>query len=278
MKNIALSIAGSDPSGGAGIQADMRMFFAQGVYGCSVITGLTAQHPTKVTAVCGVSSQFVQKQLETLLTTLEIAAIKTGMLWSKENILAIAETLENYPHIPIVIDPVMISSSGTHLLNEDAVHALQENLLPLSSLLTPNLMEAEVLLKHPIHRNHLHEHIQELHQKFGCAILLKGGHLEGTPIDMLFDGEKIIEWRHPRVQNLCTHGTGCMLSASITAQLAQKKPLPSAVEKGILTLHTALRHPISIHKDIDLAGIEHTNQDQLLQSHAHEIQRKEYLI
>jgi len=256
---IALSIAGSDPSAGAGIQADLRMFYAQGVYGTTVLTALTAQTPREVTAVQGLEPSFVRQQIETLFT-LPIKAMKTGMLWSKGIISVVAEAAKNNPEIPLVVDPVMIATSGAKLISDDAITCYIEELIPNCTLLTPNLDEAEVLLEQKIHRDNLEQSAKLLQQKFGCAILLKGGHLKGNPIDILCCDQKITSWTHNRIENVNTHGSGCMLSAAITALLAKGLSLHDAVHNGLHSVKLALQNPIVLEKDLLLAGIEHRLQ------------------
>lgn len=253
---IALSIAGSDPSAGAGIQADLRMFSAQGVYGTTVITALTAQNPNDVHAVCGMDPAFVQQQLETI-HALPIAAIKTGMLWSKEIVNIVGDSCRKHPEIPLVIDPVMISTSGAKLISDSAIIAYKEELFPQCQLLTPNLDEASILLGCTIDDQNLDSVALELYQKFECPILLKGGHSRGTPVDTLYDGNNLYRWKQQRVYNINSHGTGCMLSAAIAAGLAKEEPLYDAVQLGLESVQRALRHPIVLNSSISLAGIEY---------------------
>lgn len=251
---IALTIAGSDPSAGAGIQADLRMFFAQGVFGMSVLTALTAQNPMEVTAVYPIPAEFVARQLATI-HVLPIAAIKTGMLWSSEIIEIIASSCSKQPHIPLVIDPVMISTSGHRLISAQAIDAYRKYLFPLASLITPNLEEAEVLLGESISQKHTPEAAEAISKGFGCAVLLKGGHMEADPIDVLFDGT-IHKWQHKRKMGINTHGTGCMLSAAITAHLAKGASIVQSVDKGLMAVQNSLSHPIHITESITLSSIE----------------------
>lgn len=273
MTPIALSIAGSDPCGGAGIQADLRVFSAQGVYGCTVITALTAQHHQKVIATQSIPAAFVGQQLATLLHNLPVKAIKTGMLWSEEIILEIDRVLDIYPHIPLVIDPVLISSSGTPLMSKTALECLKSTLIPRCCLLTPNLDEAAALMGTSYSSTSIS--IKEMYEHLGCGILLKGGHRTGPPIDIFYNGTKEISFHHPRIEGRCTHGTGCLLSAAITAQLALGSPLIQAIEMGIAILRTALAHPLLLREDLAITGIEQTKENILLHKQLHEIQRKE---
>ena len=252
---IALSIAGSDPSAGAGIQADLRMFFSQGVFGTTVLTALTAQNPREVTAVKGLEASFVEAQIETILK-LPVKAIKTGMLWSSEIISTVAQMAEKNPHIPLVCDPVMIATSGAKLISDHAITRYTQELIPKSTLLTPNLDEAEVLLQKTISRATLTDAAKELHDTFGCSVLLKGGHLEGKPTDVLFHEKQSISWTHERINHVNTHGSGCMLSAAIAAFLAKGLSLPEAVDSGLRAVHIALSHPVHIDHDLSLSSIE----------------------
>jgi hydroxymethylpyrimidine/phosphomethylpyrimidine kinase len=249
-----LTIAGSDPSGGAGIQADLRMFGACRTFGTTVITALTAQNPYGVEAVKGLEAEFVGQQLDSLLSSLPIMAIKTGMLWSAEIVELIAEKLP--VDIPLVVDPVMVSTSGAKLISEMAIESYCVKLLPRCTLATPNLDEAEVLLGGRIVASNQELAARTLYNRFGCPILLKGGHLEGDPRDILFDGTECRHWSHKRIKGINSHGTGCMLSAAITAHLAHGNPLSLAVEKGLKAVHTALSNPVTLEPSLLLAGIE----------------------
>ena len=260
-KPIALSIAGSDPSAGAGIQADLRMFTAQKVFGTTVITALTAQNPNEVTGVYGLDPNFVQNQIDTILT-MPIKAIKTGMLWSEKTVALVARTLKNNPQIPSVVDPVMISTSGARLISDEAIHQYK-SLAQCCTLLTPNLDEAAVLLDRKIDERRLSEVAEEMYDRFGCAILLKGGHKSGDPEDIFFNGRQLYRWNQKRIRGVNTHGTGCMLSASIAAQLAKGTELKQAVEEGLNSVQRALRSSIGLTTSISLAGIEDCYEEAL---------------
>lgn len=254
---IAMSIAGSDSSCGAGVQADLRMFSARGVYGATVITALTAQNPHEVTGVVGLEAGFVRLQIDTVLEALPVAALKTGMLWSAEIIQTVADTLTERPQLPSVIDPVMIATSGARLVTEEAIEVYRTQLLPRCTLMTPNLDEAQVLLEQgPIGVTGLEAAARKLAELFGCAVLLKGGHLEGDPVDLLVDGQQIHRWEHPRLDGVNTHGSGCMLSAAITAELAKGLSLFEAVDQGLAATHSALSHPQRLVDELNLPGIE----------------------
>jgi hydroxymethylpyrimidine/phosphomethylpyrimidine kinase len=232
MTAIALTIAGSDSSGGAGIQADLKTFSALQVYGASVITALTAQNTMRVEAVHVVPSDFVLAQMRAVAADLEVDAIKIGMLATGPVIEAVAEGLKDYPGVPVVLDPVMIAASGDPLLDPDAVDALRSVLIPLATLITPNLAEAAALLACSPARNPYEMAMQawQLKDAGAKAVLVKGGHAEGaTSTDILFAGVEPVRLEAPRAATRNTHGTGCTLSAAIAAELAKGAALPEAV-------------------------------------------------
>ena len=249
---IALTIAGSDSSGGAGIQADLKTFSALGVYGASVITALTAQNTTGVRAVHVAPVEIVTAQIEAVFADLAVAAVKTGMLANAAVLTAVAQALDCRPGMALVVDPVMVATSGDRLLDRLAVEAMLELLLPQATLLTPNLPEAAVLLDGRPARS-----LAEMEEQaraligFGCgAVLLKGGHLASstrapnvlaTDVLVLDDGscERI---EAPWITTANTHGTGCTLSAAITAFLAGGVALPEAVRRAKAYLTAALEH------------------------------------
>jgi hydroxymethylpyrimidine/phosphomethylpyrimidine kinase len=232
---IALTIAGSDSSGGAGIQADLKTFTVFGVYGASVITALTAQNTQGVRSFETVAPAFVVAQMDAVLEDLEVGAIKTGMLATAEIVNAISRRLAAGPRPPLVVDPVMVATSGDALISPDAVEAVRRALLPLAALITPNLPEAARLLdaKPAATDVEVVAQAKALHA-LGCrAVLIKGGHGEGdTAVDYLYDGATVQCFARPRVDTRHTHGTGCTLSAAITALLALGTPLPDAVERA----------------------------------------------
>jgi hydroxymethylpyrimidine/phosphomethylpyrimidine kinase len=232
---IALTIAGSDSSGGAGIQADLKTFTAFGVYGASVITALTAQNTQGVRSFETVSPAFVVAQMDAVLEDLEVGAIKTGMLATAEIVTAISNRLAAGRQPPLVVDPVMVATSGDALIAPDAVEAVRSKLLPLAALITPNLPEAARLLetKQAITDDEVAAQAKALHA-LGCrAVLIKGGHGEGdTAVDYLYDGAVVQRFARPRVDTRHTHGTGCTLSAAITALLERGAPLAEAVERA----------------------------------------------
>ncbi|MET0192173.1 MAG: bifunctional hydroxymethylpyrimidine kinase/phosphomethylpyrimidine kinase [Hyphomicrobiaceae bacterium] len=232
---IALTIAGSDSSGGAGIQADLKTFTAFGVYGASVITALTAQNTQGVRSFETVSPAFVVAQIDAVLEDLEVGAIKTGMLATAEIVTAISNRLAAGRQPPLVVDPVMVATSGDALIAPDAVEAVRSKLLPLAALITPNLPEAARLLetKQATTDDEVAAQAKALYA-LGCrAVLVKGGHGEGdTAVDYLYDGAIVQRFARPRVDTRHTHGTGCTLSAAITALLARGAPLAEAVERA----------------------------------------------
>src|SRR5213595_924315 len=247
---VGLSIAGSDSSAGAGIQADLKTFSALGVYGLTAVTCIVAEIPGKVSRIEPVRAKIVRNQIEVLAKNFQIAAIKTGLLCSAEIISAVAKALRNTvrafaAQIPIVVDPIIVATSGDRLLERTAIETYKKELFPLANLITPNLDEAEQLLGARIKdRQSMHRAGQELEKKFGTAILLKGGHLEGDyAIDLLFADGKVAEFSAPFVRGIATHGTGCTYSAAIAAGLARGLSLEEAITQakkfvtGAITRH-----------------------------------------
>jgi hydroxymethylpyrimidine/phosphomethylpyrimidine kinase len=254
---VTLSVAGSDSSAGAGIQVDLRMFSALGTYGTTAITALTAQNPGEVTGVVGVEASFVKAQIDAVFAGMPVRAMKTGMLWSAEVIQVVADFLKNNPKVACVVDPVMIATSGAKLVTDEAIEVYKTSLLPRATLMTPNIDEARVLLEgKPIGQDDQAAAAQELSARYRCAVLLKGGHLVGDPVDILFENGEIYRWKHPRLENVNTHGSGCMLAAAITAHLAHGKTLREAVEKGLDAVHQVLAYPVEPAPGLALAGIE----------------------
>jgi hydroxymethylpyrimidine/phosphomethylpyrimidine kinase len=236
---VALSIAGSDSSAGAGVQADLKTFSALGVYGLTAVTCIVAEIPGKVSRIEAVSARIVREQIEVLAKNFKVAAIKTGLLCSAEIISAVAKTIRgtdnpSVPRIPLVIDPVIVATSGDPLLEPGAIKAYEEELFPLASLITPNLDEAERLLGTKIRdRQSMHRAGKELKRKLGTAVLLKGGHLAGDhAVDLLFVDGKVVEFSAPFVRRVATHGTGCTYSAAITAGLASGLSLEQAIRRA----------------------------------------------
>jgi hydroxymethylpyrimidine/phosphomethylpyrimidine kinase len=245
---VALSIAGSDSSSGAGIQADLKTFSALGVYGLTAVTCIVAEIPGKVSRIEPVSAKMVREQIEVLAESFQIAAIKTGLLCSAEIVSAVAKTFRDKARmfetqIPLVIDPIIVATSGDHLLEQAAIEIYKKELFPLASLITPNFGEAEELLGTKIKdRQSMHRSGKELEKRFGTAILLKGGHLAGDrAIDLLFANGKILEFSAPFVRGVATHGTGCTYSAAITAGLAKGLSLEEAITQAKKFVTEAIR-------------------------------------
>ena len=240
---IALTIAGSDSGGGAGIQADLKTFSALGVYGASVVTALTAQNTRTVRAVHEAPPAFVAEQIACVLEDLDVAAIKIGMLASVPIIESVHAALRAYPQIPVVLDPVMVAKSGDALLDEDASGALLALLCPRALVLTPNVPEAAVLLgvEPAATERELAAQGRALRERFGGAVLMKGGHLPGGEcVDTLISDGAPRRHAYPRVDTRNTHGTGCTLSSAIAAGLAGGRALPEAVALAERYLHAAI--------------------------------------
>ncbi len=220
---VALTIAGSDCSSGAGLQADLKTFSAHGVYGLTAVTCVVAEVPGKVTLIQPVDLENLEEQLRLLLDAFPVAAIKTGMLHSRGVIELVARLLGAAKVRPkLVVDPVMVATSGDALLKDDAVSAYLELLFPLADLITPNMDEASVLLGKKLTRlEHLRSAAEVLHTRYGCGVLVKGGHLRGKEaVDVLRDAQGVTEYRAAFVSGTGTHGTGCTLSAAIASGLA----------------------------------------------------------
>ncbi len=232
---IALTIAGSDSGGGAGIQADLKTFHRFGVYGTSVVTAITAQNTTGVQAIHPVPLADVRAQLDAVAEDLRPAAFKTGMLATAELARTVAEGIVAHGLTGYVMDPVMVATSGDRLLEADAEGALRTLLLPLASVVTPNLEEAAILTKRDVRTvEQMRAAAHALVELGAGAALVKGGHMEGgdTLVDVLYDGTEERTWARPRVDTRHTHGTGCTLSAAIAAGLARGDALPRAVERA----------------------------------------------
>ncbi|WP_454645697.1 bifunctional hydroxymethylpyrimidine kinase/phosphomethylpyrimidine kinase [Bradyrhizobium liaoningense] len=239
---VALTIAGSDSSGGAGIQADLKTFAALGVYGASVITALTAQNTRGVTGIHAVPAGFVTEQIDAVFSDLEVGAVKIGMVAQVASIEAIAAALSRWaPHV--VLDPVMVATSGDRLLAAEAVDALRTRLIPLAAVITPNLPEAAALLDEPVAASEAEIESQGRRLlALGCrAVLVKGGHGEGAEsIDYLVGAERTIALAAPRIATRNTHGTGCSLSSAIAAGLAKGEDLENAVRNAKAWISAAI--------------------------------------
>jgi hydroxymethylpyrimidine/phosphomethylpyrimidine kinase len=232
-----LTIAGSDSGGGAGIQADLKAFTAAGCFGMSAIVALTAQNTVGVTAVHEPPSDFVRAQLEAVFSDIGVDAAKTGMLFSRETIATVADFLADHP-VQLVVDPVMLASSGARLLRDDAVATLVERLFPLATVVTPNLAEAETLAGGPGSRCELAERIHDLG---ASAVIVTGGH-GGEPVDHLFDGTDHVEITVERYDVAATHGAGCTHSATLAAELAKGRSLGDAARRAAEVAGEAVRN------------------------------------
>jgi hydroxymethylpyrimidine/phosphomethylpyrimidine kinase len=236
-----LTIAGSDSGGGAGIQADLRTFAAHGLHGLSVLTALTAQNTRGVSDIHAVPLRHVRAQMDAVFDDFAITATKTGMLGTAALVRCVATALAARRPRHLVVDPVMVASSGARLLRADAVQAMRKHLLPLASVITPNLPEAEVLLGYPVESDALEAAAIALHALGPGAVLLKGGHGRAARVDdILFDGCQIVRFSHRRLHRE-GHGTGCTLAAAIAARLGRGEPLEQAVGGAIEFVHEALR-------------------------------------
>jgi hydroxymethylpyrimidine/phosphomethylpyrimidine kinase len=239
---IALTIAGSDSGGGAGIQADLKTFHCFGVFGTSVVTAITAQNTLGVTAWSAVDTALIRAQIDAVVSDLRPAALKSGMLADAGVVRTVADAIRAHALAPYVLDPVMVATSGDPLVEADAVAAIRAILVPLASLVTPNLDEAEILVGERVRDvGGMERAARALVEKHGAAAaLVKGGHLEGErTVDVLFDGE-MHHFSHVRIETTSTHGTGCTLSAAIAAGLARQQPLREAVSQALDFVHRAI--------------------------------------
>ena len=229
----ALSIAGSDSSGGAGIQADLKTMTMNGVFAMSAITALTAQNTTGVTGIMEVTPEFLQQQIDAVFEDIYPDAVKIGMVSSSALIEKIAERLQFYGAKNIVVDPVMVATSGSRLIAEEAVKTLKEKLLPIAAVVTPNIPEAEILSGMEIHtEEEMEKAAKMIGDSYSCAVLLKGGHNINDANDLLYSDGKCKWFKGKRIDNPNTHGTGCTLSSAIAANLAKGYGLEDAVEKA----------------------------------------------
>lgn len=248
----ALSIAGSDCSGGAGIQADIKSMSANGVFAMSVITAITAQNTMGVFSVEDISPDMIKDQIRVIFEDISVDAIKIGMVSKVESIKAIAETLKYINDLPpIVLDPVMISKSGYKLLTDGAKDTLIKELLPLATVITPNLPEAEEILECKITTvKEMEEAAKKLIGLGPKYVLVKGGHLDGEAIDILYDGEEFIYFEEKRIETKNTHGTGCTLSSAIAANLAKGIKITEAVKNSKEYITGAIKHSLDIGKGV----------------------------
>ncbi|MBU3129412.1 bifunctional hydroxymethylpyrimidine kinase/phosphomethylpyrimidine kinase [Clostridium tagluense] len=252
MKKV-LTIAGSDSCGGAGVQADLKSFSANGVYGMSVITAITAQNTMGVFAVQDLEKEIIVAQIDAIFTDIVVDAVKIGMVSVISTIDAISEKLQQYKPKNIVLDPVMISKSGYSLLKPESKTALIKNLIPLASLITPNVPEAEEILGEVHSEITSIETVEDMERaakeiyKLGCkSVLLKGGHIEGDAIDVFYDGKEITHFKSERIPTKNTHGTGCTLSSAIAANLALGFSMKDAIKNSKEYITTAIKHSLDI--------------------------------
>ena len=237
----ALTIAGSDSSGGAGIQADIKTMTANGVFAMSAVTALTAQNTTGVAGIMEVSPEFLKQQIDCVFTDIRPDAVKIGMVSSAELITAIAEKLGEYQAENIVVDPVMVATSGAKLISDDAIDTLKERLLPMASVLTPNIPEAEVLSGMEIRTEEdMIKAAEKISENYHCAVLLKGGHQLNDANDLLYRDGSCRWFYGKRIDNPNTHGTGCTLSSAIASNLAKGFDMDTSVERAKAYISGAL--------------------------------------
>jgi hydroxymethylpyrimidine/phosphomethylpyrimidine kinase len=249
MMKRALTIAGSDPSGGAGIQADLKTFSAFGIYGLSVVTAVTAQNTERVADIAGLDSKFVRLQMNTVLSDMGADGAKTGMLLDEEIVRAVADELYRFSISPLVVDPVLKAKDGSVVLGEKAIEALKNDLIPFATLITPNLPEAEILAGIPVRSTDEMETAARMIFDLGpSAVLVKGGHLEGDPVDVLFDGIKMVRFPGVRIGDCPVHGTGCTLSAAILAGILRGVTLDESVRIAKAYVEAAIRNGFSLGK------------------------------
>ncbi len=261
IRPCCLTIAGSDSGGNAGVQADLRAFHAYGLHGCTVFAALTAQNPFGVSAIHPVPADFVAAQLDAVLGVYSIKALKTGMLADPASIEVIAERLSEHPEIAKVIDPVMIATSGAKLVSDETVEIIKEMMLPLATLITPNLPEAEVLAGvcgdgRAANVEWAEQLGRRLYEKFGCAVLVKGGHGDNSAaVDVLFDGHGIERFGAPWIANpVSTHGTGCSLAAALAAEFALGRGVSAAVKGAKDYVHKAIEGSYYVGPDCGVLG------------------------
>lgn len=245
-KKIGMCLGGSDSGGGAGIQADLKAFSAIGVHGICVVTGLTAQSPGRVKAVWPSSPEMVRSQFEVLWEDLKPDAVKVGALFTKEVIATVSECLEAVREsgIPIVIDPVMVATSGGRLLSEDAEEIFISTLIPQAHLITPNLPESSVLSGHPVETpEDMKKACEMIWSRFNVPCLMKGGHLQASQgsDDLFFDGQRFVEFTSERIDCTSSHGTGCTLSSLIAGHLASGTEMEEAIQKSKTYVSNSLR-------------------------------------
>jgi hydroxymethylpyrimidine/phosphomethylpyrimidine kinase len=262
MDNICsccLTIAGSDSGGNAGIQADLRTFNSHKVHGCVVLTALTAQNPNGVFAVHPLPADFIAAQLDAVLGTYSIAALKTGMLATAHAVKTAVEKLREFPKIAKVIDPVMVATSGSRLIDDKALAAVKNELLPIATVITPNIPEAETLCNRELRCiDDIKDAAKCIGEHYGCAVMIKGGHgLSHLPFaeDVLWAEGKLMSYTSPWIANpISTHGTGCTLSAAIASQLALGCDIFAAVGNAKQYVYSAIKNSYLVGKDCGVLG------------------------
>jgi len=255
-----MTIAGSDSGGGAGIQADLKTFSALGVFGTSAITAITAQNLDGVTAIQGIQPEVISKQMLAILEGFPIKAIKTGMLFSKEIIVEIVRVLDSpaYRSIPLVVDPVFAATSGSKLIQDEGIELLKESLLPMATVITPNIPEAEILTGLTItNPGHMKDAGEILFHRYGCAVLMKGGHLKDRALDILIDGDGTKQYEFPLVKGVNNHGSGCTLASAIAAAMARGEELRKAVDIAKVFINNSLNQSLSLSPGINVMNHFH---------------------
>lgn len=243
----ALTVAGSDSGGGAGIQADLKTFTVRKVYGMSAITAITAQNTMGVEGIHPIPLDMIGKQIEMVIEDIGVDAVKTGMLGTSEIIELVAGKLKQYHAPNIVVDPVMVAKGGAKLLQDNAVKSLITHLLPLATIVTPNIPEAEVITGSSIkNMDDMTQAAKEIVAMGSKAVIVKGGHLEGEPLDLLFDGIEFTTFKGTRVQTRHTHGTGCTFAACITAELAKGKGLLDSIHTAKAFISAAITKELGL--------------------------------
>lgn len=251
MLKTALAIAGSDSSGGAGIQADLKTFSALGVYGMSVITAITAQNTCGVTNIRELDEEIIRDQIAAVYEDIPVGAVKIGMLSNAQITRVVARTLSKYKGINIVVDPVMISKSGSLLLKPEAISALKQELFPIADIVSPNLHEATQIVGFPVVDRVTMEKAAVAIKEMGPRyVIVKGGHLEGDACDLLYDGSKFTALTNKRINTLHTHGTGCTFSSAIAAGLAGGLAMEQAVEQAKAYITMAITHGFALGRGV----------------------------
>ncbi|RXT15229.1 bifunctional hydroxymethylpyrimidine kinase/phosphomethylpyrimidine kinase [Ammoniphilus sp. CFH 90114] len=245
----ALTIAGSDSGGGAGIQADLKTFTVRKVYGMSAITAITAQNTLGVEGIHPIPLEMIAKQIEMVIEDIGVDAVKTGMLGTSEIIELVADRLKRYEVPYVVVDPVMVAKGGAKLLQDDAVKSLITSLLPLASIVTPNIPEAEVITGKPIHTlDDMLRAAKEIVDMGAKSVIVKGGHLEGEPIDLFYDGVEITTFKGIRIPTRHTHGTGCTFAACLTAELAKGHEMIDCIRTAKAYITAAISKELGLGK------------------------------